>query len=52
MGLGRLGDWAVENEMKINPSKSKTVSFKRDWMKDPPNYSFRGQNVPEASNFK
>jgi len=25
--LKRLGEWAVENEMKINPSKSKAVSF-------------------------
>jgi hypothetical protein len=24
--LDRLGDWAVENEMKINPSKSKALS--------------------------
>ena len=23
----RLGEWAVENEMKINPGKSKAVSF-------------------------
>jgi len=25
--LNRLGEWAVENEMKINPDKSKAVSF-------------------------
>jgi len=25
--LNRLGEWAVENEMKINPGKSKAVSF-------------------------
>ena len=25
--LKRLGEWAVENEMKINPGKSKAVSF-------------------------
>jgi hypothetical protein len=37
--LHRLGDWAVENEMKINPNKSKAISFTRAWMKDP-NYSF------------
>jgi hypothetical protein len=24
--LSRLGEWAVENEMKINPDKSKAVS--------------------------
>ena len=27
--LDRLGDWAVENEMEINPSKSKSISFTR-----------------------
>jgi hypothetical protein len=25
--LGRLGGWAVENGMKINPGKIKAVSF-------------------------
>ena len=25
--LNRLGEWAVENEMKINPDKNKAVSF-------------------------
>ena len=25
--LNRLGKWAVENEMEINPGKSKAVSF-------------------------
>jgi hypothetical protein len=25
--LNRLGKWAVENKMKINPGKSKAVSF-------------------------
>ena len=33
--LDRLGEWAVENAMKINPGKSKAVSFTR---KDPLNY--------------
>jgi len=27
--LDRLGEWAVENEIKINSSKSKAVSFTR-----------------------
>ena len=37
--LDRLGEWAVENEMKINPSKSKAVRFTRARVKDPLNYS-------------
>jgi len=27
--LDRLGEWAVENAMKINPSKSNAVRFTR-----------------------
>jgi hypothetical protein len=47
--LDRLGDWAVENEMKINPSKSKALSFTRARMKDPLNYTLRDQTIPEDS---
>jgi hypothetical protein len=31
--LNRLGEWVVENEMKINPGKSKAVSFTKARMK-------------------
>jgi hypothetical protein len=27
--LDRLGEWAAENAVKINPSKSKTIRFTR-----------------------
>ena len=37
--LDSLGDWAEENEMKINPNKSKELSFTRTRVKDPLNYS-------------
>jgi hypothetical protein len=47
--LDRLGDWVVENEMKINPSNSKALSFTKAWVKDPLNYFLRDQNIPEAS---
>ena len=40
--LDRLGEWAVENAMKINPGKSKAVSFTRGRVRDPINYSFGG----------
>jgi hypothetical protein len=33
--LDRLGEWAVENAMKINPSKSKVVRFTRARVGDP-----------------
>jgi hypothetical protein len=44
-----IGDWAVENEMKINSNKSKALSFTKAWVKDPLNYLLRDQNIPEAS---
>jgi hypothetical protein len=39
--LDRLGEWAVENEMKINPNKSKTISFTRARGRDPLNHCLR-----------
>jgi len=50
--LKRLGEWAVENSMKINPSKSKPIRFTRARVKDPPNYSLMGTLIPEASSCK
>jgi len=50
--LNRLGEWAVENAMKINPSKSKAVRFTRARVKDPLNYSLMGTLIPEASSCK
>jgi hypothetical protein len=35
--LDGLGEWAVENAIKINPGKSKALSFMRAWVKDPLN---------------
>jgi len=40
--LDRLGEWAVENAMKINLGESKTFSFTSAWVKDPLNYTFQG----------
>jgi hypothetical protein len=50
--VGRLGEWAVENGMKINPSKSKAVCFMRPRVKDPLNYSLMDTLIPEASSCK
>jgi len=50
--LDRLGEWAVENPMKINPSKSKAIRFTRARFKDPLNYSLMGTLIPEASSCK
>ena len=47
--LDRMGDWAEENVMKINPNKCRALSFTRAWVKDPLNYSLGDQKIPEAS---
>jgi hypothetical protein len=50
--LDRVGEWAAENAMKINPSKSKAVRFTRARVKDPLNYTLGDQLIPEASSCK
>ena len=50
--LYRLGEWEVENAMKINPSKSKAVRFTRARVKDPLNYLLMGTLISEASSCK
>jgi hypothetical protein len=50
--LNRLGEWAVESAMKINPSKSKEVRFTRPRVKDPLHYSVANTLIPEASSCK
>jgi hypothetical protein len=46
--LNRSGDWVVENAKKINPSKSKTLSFTRTRVKNLLNYCFEDQKIPEV----
>jgi hypothetical protein len=50
--VDRLGEWAIDNAMKINPSKSKALCFTRARVKDPLKYSLLGTLVPEASSCK
>ena len=50
--LGKLGEWAGENGMKMNPGKSKAVSFTRARVRDLLNYSLLDQVIPEASSCK
>ena len=50
--LDRLGEWAVENAMKINPSKSKAIRFTRASVEDPLNYSLMDTLIPEVSSCK
>jgi hypothetical protein len=50
--LEKLGEWAAENAMKINPSKCKAVCFTRAQVKNPLNYAIGDQLIPEASSCK
>ena len=50
--LDRLGEWAVENAMRINRGKSKAVSFRRAQVKATLNYFWGDQRIPEASSYK
>jgi len=50
--LNRLGEWAVENEMKINPGKGTAISFTKSRVKERIGYYFGDQLIPEASSFK
>jgi hypothetical protein len=50
--VDRLGEWAVENAMETNPSKSKAIRFTRAWEKDPLNYSLMDTLILEASSCK
>ena len=47
--LDTLGEWAVENRMKINPGKRKKIRFTRAWVKNPLGYSLVDHKIPEAS---
>ena len=50
--LNRLGEWAVEKEMKINPDESKAVSFTKARVKERIRYYFGEHLILEASGFK
>ena len=50
--INRLGEWAVESEMKTNPGKIKAVSFTKARVKERIRYYFGAQLILEASNFK
>jgi len=51
MDLNRLGEWAVENQMRINPDKSKVVSFTKARVKEQISYYIGEQLILKASSF-
>jgi hypothetical protein len=50
--LDALGEWAIENGVKINPGKSKAKRFTRAGVKNPLVYSLVDQKIPESSSCK
>jgi hypothetical protein len=44
-----MGEWAVENTMKINPGKGKAVSFTGALIKVSLNYLLVDERIPQAS---
>ena len=50
--LDRRGEWAAENTMKRNRSKSKAIRSTWARVKDPLNYSLMDTVIPEASSCK
>jgi hypothetical protein len=48
----KLAEWALENEMKINPGKSKVVCFTKARVKERIKYYFGDQLILEAKSFK
>ena len=50
--LNTLGEWAVENGIKINPGKSKAIRFTRARVKNPLGYSLGDEKIPEVSSCK
>ena len=48
----RLGEWLVENGMKINPIKSKSISFTKARSNVTLNYYLLDTPIPETSSCK
>jgi hypothetical protein len=42
---GAIGEWAVENEMKINPGENKAVSFTKVRIRERKRYDFGDQLI-------
>jgi hypothetical protein len=50
--LNKLGEWALENELKISPSKSKAVSFTKARVKERIRYYIWDRLIQEANSIK
>jgi hypothetical protein len=52
INLNRLGEWAFENEMIINPGRSKAVCFTKAQVTESLNYSLGDTVISKAKNCK
>ena len=50
--LDTLGEWSVENGMKLNSGKCKAIRFTRARVKKPLGNILGDQKIPETTNFK
>jgi hypothetical protein len=50
--LNKLKEWALVNKMKINPNKSKSISFTKARVRDRIEYFFGNQLIPETNSIK
>jgi hypothetical protein len=50
--LNKLREWALVNKIKINPGKSKSVSFTKGRVRERIKYYFGDQLIPEVNSFK
>jgi hypothetical protein len=50
--LNTLGEWVVEDVIKMNPGKSKVIRFTTAWFKNPLGYSLFDKIFPEANSYK
>jgi hypothetical protein len=50
--LNRLGEWTLENEMIINPAKSKAICFTIARVTEPLSYLLRDTVIPEVGSCK
>jgi hypothetical protein len=50
--LNKLVEWALENETKMNPGKSKSVSFTKARVRERIKYYLGDQLIPEPNRYK
>jgi hypothetical protein len=50
--LNRLGEWAFQNELVINPAKSKAICYTKARVTESPHYSLGDTVIPKPNSCK